>query len=65
MSRSLNAPLSMAFESLQNLLSIVIFIVIHLLAHSGKIRSCLLLTHLVQSWLAGHHCILFTLARNW
>lgn len=55
----------MTFESLQNLLSIVIFIVIHLLAHSGKICLCLLLIHLVQSWLAGHHCILFTLARNW
>lgn len=36
MSRSFNAPLSTTFESLQNLLSMVIFIVVHLLAHSGK-----------------------------
>lgn len=36
MSRSFNTLLSTTFESLQNLLSMVISIVVHLLAHSGK-----------------------------
>lgn len=36
MSRSFNAPISMTFESLQSLPSMGIFIVVHLLAHSGK-----------------------------